>query len=203
MDVMEAMMARRSIRKYKPNPVSEEKINELLEAARLAPSGTNHQPWRFVIVKDPEVKEKISKAAFNQRSLTEAPVILVGCADLMPYGRDTRKRLQELVDAGAIGPESFENYRDLDEPKDLNTLKKLAPHAMLNVAIAMEHIALRAVSSGLGTCWIQLMKAQEIAQILDLPEHMIITGLMPVGVPDQNPPPRPRISLEDIVLKVI
>lgn len=203
MDVKEAILARRSIRKYKPDPVSEEIVTELLEAARWAPSGTNHQPWRFVVVRNPEVKVKIREAAFNQKPLTEAPVVLVCCADLTPYARDTRKRIEELVAAGALDPSSLENYPGLSQSKEPDALKKLAPHAMLNVAIAMEHIALRAVSLGLGTCWIQLMKAREIAKILELPEHLIITGLMPVGYPDQNPAPRPRVSLADIIYKVV
>lgn len=203
MDVKEAILARRSIRKYKPDPVSEAMITELLEAARWAPSGTNHQPWRFVVVRKPEVKVRIREAAFNQKHLTEAPVVLVCCADLTPYAKDTRKRIEELVEAGALEASSLENYPGLNQPKDPESLKKLAPHAMLNVAIAMEHIALRAVSLGLGTCWIQLMKAREIAKILELPEHLMITGLMPVGVPDQDPAPRPRVPLAEIIYKVV
>lgn len=77
------------------------------------------------------------------------------------------------------------------------------PHASLNVAIAMENIALRAVSLGLGTCIVQLMKAKKIAEILCLPENLIITALMPVGFPDENPMPRPRLALEEIIYKEI
>lgn len=203
MDVKEAILARRSIRKFRPDPISEELVTELLEAARWAPSGTNHQPWRFVVVRNPEVKAQIRQAAFNQKPLTEAPVVLVCCADLTPYAKDTRKRIEELVEAGALEPSSLETYPGLKQSADPEALKKIAPHAMLNVAIAMEHIALRAVSLGLGTCWIQLMKAREIAKILGLPDTMIITGLMPVGVPDQAPAPRPRFPLADIIYKIL
>ena len=203
MDIKTAMIERRSIRKYKPDPVPDEMLQELIEAARLAPSGTNHQPWRFIVVKNQNVKEQIQAAAFNQKFLSQAPILLVCCADLMTYARDTRKRLQELVDAGVFGPESFDIYPDIDKPKDANTLKAFIPHAMLNVALAVEHISLRAVSLGLGTCWVQLMKAKQISHILELPEHLVITALMPVGFPDQNPVPRPRVSVQDIVYKVV
>ncbi len=203
MDIKMAMMERRSIRKFKADPITDDMVQELLEAARLAPSGTNHQPWRFIVVKNQEVKERIQAAAFNQRFLSEAPILLVCCADLSTYAYNTKKRLQELIDAGVFGPEAFNSYPDIDKPKDANTLKAFIPHAMLNVGLAMEHIALRAVSLGLGTCWVQLMKAKQVAQILELPEHLVITGLMPVGFPDQNPAPRPRVSIQDIVFKVV
>ena len=58
MDVSEAIKKRRSIRKFKPDPIPEEKIRLLLESARLAPSGTNTQPWRFVVIKDNDTKKK-------------------------------------------------------------------------------------------------------------------------------------------------
>ncbi|MBC2723969.1 nitroreductase family protein [Desulfosporosinus sp.] len=203
MDIKITMMERRSIRKYKADPVSDEMLLELMEAARLAPSGTNHQPWRFIVVKNQTIKEQIQAAAFNQKFLSQAPILLVCCADLMTYANDTKKRLQELIDAGVFGPEAFESYPGIDQPKDANALKAFIPHAMLNVGLAMEHIALRAVSLGLGTCFVQLMKAKQIAQILEMPEHLVITGLMPVGFPDQNPVQRPRVSVQDIIYKVV
>jgi Nitroreductase len=203
LDIKTAITERRSIRKYRPDPVPDDMLQELMEAARLAPSGTNHQPWRFIVVKNQEVKERIQAAAFNQVFLSQAPVLLVCCADLMTYARDTRKRLQELIDAGVFGPEAFDGYPDIDKPKDQAALKAFIPHAMLNAAIATEHIALRAVSLGLGTCWVQLMKAKQIAQILEMPDNLVITALMPVGFPDQNPAPRPRVSVQDIVYKMI
>ncbi|TGE36400.1 nitroreductase [Desulfosporosinus fructosivorans] len=203
MDIKLAMQERRSIRNYKSEPVAEELLQELLEAARLAPSGTNQQPWRFVIVKKQDMKERIQAAAFNQKFLSQAPILLVCCADLSTYAHNTRKRLQELVDAGAFGSEALDSYPNIDGPKDANTLKGYIPHAMLNVAIAMEHIALRAVSLGLGTCFVQLMRAKQVAEILELPEHLVITGLMPIGYPDQNPAARPRVSSQEIVYKVV
>lgn len=203
MDVKTAILSRRSIRKYKSEPVSDDLIYELLEAARWAPSGTNHQPWRFVVVRDSEVKQRIKDAAFNQKFLTEAPVLLVCCADVNTYSQNTRKRVQELVDAGVFESETLETYPGLNQPQDSESLKKFVPHAMLNVAIALQNIALRAVELGLGTCYVQLMKASQIAEILGLPKNLVVTALMPVGYPDQNPPPRPRVVHEEIIYKQI
>src|SRR5680860_308156 len=203
MDVKTAIMERRSIRKYKQDAVSDQMVNDLLEAARLAPSGTNQQPWRFVVVRDQKVKSQIEAVAFNQKFLSQAPVLLVCCADLMTYAKNTRKRIQELIDAGVMGPEAFDSYPGLDEPKDMEAVKSFIPHAMLNVALAMENIALRAVSLGLGTCIVQLMKAKKIAEILELPSNLVITALMPVGFPDQNPVARPRVALDEIIYRII
>lgn len=203
LDVKTAMLERHSIRKYKSDPVPDDMLQELLEAARLAPSGTNHQPWRFIVVKNQEVKDKIQAAAFNQKFLSEVPVLLVCCADLSTYATNTRKRIQELIDSGVFGLEAFNSYPDIDKPIEPSALKLFIPHAMLNVAIAVEHIALRAVSLGLGTCWVQLMKAKQIAQILELPDNLVITALMPVGFPNQSPGLRPRVRVQDIVYKVV
>ena len=81
-DVLKAIRDRRSIRRFKPEPISDHLINVLLESARLAPSGTNSQPWRFVVVKDEDTKKKLQLAANNQRHVGAAPVVIVCCADL-------------------------------------------------------------------------------------------------------------------------
>ena len=85
MDVFEAIKSRRSIRSYLDKPVEEEKLLRVLEAGRLAPSAKNLQEWKFLIVKDKELKKKLVVAANNQHFLTEAPVIIVGCATLVNY----------------------------------------------------------------------------------------------------------------------
>lgn len=79
MDVLSTIKGRRSIRKYSTQPVEEEKLLKILEAARLSPSAHNHQNWKFIIVKNPATKEKLVEAAFGQSFLGEAPIILVSC----------------------------------------------------------------------------------------------------------------------------
>jgi nitroreductase len=80
MDVCDAIAFRRSIRDYLDKPVEEEKIKKVLEAGRLAPSAGNRQEWRFVIVKDKELREKLMKAAGDQKFVAEAPVVIAACA---------------------------------------------------------------------------------------------------------------------------
>ncbi len=80
MEFYEVVKRRRSIRKYKTTPVEEDKIARVLEAGRLAPSAANRQPWHFIVVKNPKVKEELRKA-YNRDWFVNAPVIVVVCAD--------------------------------------------------------------------------------------------------------------------------
>jgi nitroreductase len=79
MNVFDAIKKRRSIRKYKETVVEQEKLNTVLEAARLAPSAANRQPWAFIVVTDPQMKERL-RSSYNEEWFIEAPVIIVACA---------------------------------------------------------------------------------------------------------------------------
>jgi len=76
MNVFEAIETRRSVRRYKPKPVPDEHLKQILEAARLAPSAGNRQPWRFVVVRRPELRKKLGAAACNQTWISDAGVIV-------------------------------------------------------------------------------------------------------------------------------
>ncbi len=80
MTVMEAIEKRRSVRAYKKDPIPEEKLLRVLDAARLAPSANNRQAWKFVVVKDEEKRKKLIKAAANQSFVGEAPVVIAAVA---------------------------------------------------------------------------------------------------------------------------
>ncbi len=199
MDVSEAIKKRRSIRKFKPDPIPEEKIRLLLESARLAPSGTNTQPWRFIVVKDDDTKRELQEAAHNQRHIKSAPVIIVCCADLKAF-KEFPERVDELIESGALP----ERTREVFIPylkKGMSTVTKdaLMIAAAANVAIAVEHIVLQAVEIGLGTCWVRWYEDNKIKEILDIPKHVEVMALLPVGVPDEEPVPRPRLNLDKIV----
>ncbi len=81
MDCLEALMSRRSIRRYKDDPVGDADLLTILEAARFAPSAGNLQPCSFVVVKDPATRAQIREAAFNQELLATAPLVIVVCVD--------------------------------------------------------------------------------------------------------------------------
>lgn len=79
MSVLETIKRRQSIRRYKEDPIPEEVLFRVLEAARLAPSGKNLQPWKFIIVKDQTLKEKLAAASLGQRFIAKAPLVIVAC----------------------------------------------------------------------------------------------------------------------------
>lgn len=76
---MDAMKTRRSIRRYKPDPVPEELLKAVLNAARLAPTANNAQPWRMIVVRDEDTKRKLVAGANGQKFIAQAPVVIVAC----------------------------------------------------------------------------------------------------------------------------
>ena len=79
MDVMEAIRTRRSVRSYDSRPIPDEVMERLKDSLRLAPSACNYQPWKFILVTDPELKRALAKASMDQHFIAEAPLIVVGC----------------------------------------------------------------------------------------------------------------------------
>lgn len=88
MDFYEVIKKRKSVRKYKSNPIPDNVLNRILEVGRIAPSAKNIQPWRFIVVKDPEIKKKVAEASRGQLWIADADVILIGCAlEKIAWGR--------------------------------------------------------------------------------------------------------------------
>lgn len=196
----EAIKRRRSIRKFKAKSVPEEHIMELIEAARLAPSGCNAQPWRFKIVKDNETKMKLVEAAHNQTFIGQAPIVLVCCADVSDYIEGSASGIQDLGKIGAVKGNIVNIIcRNVDEMKKMS-ISEIGPRIAANVAIAIEHIVLRALDFDLGTCWIRALEEDKIRAIFGWDENIYPVALLPVGYPDEDPAPRKRLKIEDIVI---
>ncbi len=159
------LKARRSIRRYKPDPVPEEMIAQLLEAGRWAPSASNRQPWTFIVIQDPQVRQEVARhaayAVIRWKHAEEAPLLIVLCGDAR------------------------------------NPFYKQFLHE--DIGLAGANIMLQARALGLGTCWIGGLDRKALAAVLKLPDHMEIVGLLTVGFPAEDPPPRPRKPLAEIV----
>jgi len=205
--VSEAINQRRSIRSFRSDPVSGDAIREILEAARLAPSGSNRQPWRFIVVTGKEEKTGLRKICFDQAFIEEAPVVFVCCIDLTAYARAAReKRSQEFVDYGVT--ETLSGYfadpaiRELFLNAPDTDLNAHFMTALANTYIAVEHMVLTATALGLGSCWVGAIGSpEEMNPLFHLPPTTIVVALLPVGHPVKIPPPRPRISLDSILLR--
>jgi len=187
--VKEAIEQRRSIRKFKTDPVPDELIDQMLEAARLAPSGTNRQPWRFQVIKNAELKKKLAEeAAFGNQLVANAPVIVACGSELLTF-----------VKGHKLAPPGGEYYgADSD---DLDELRKFQADAHIYTAIAVEHMVLTATAIGLGTCWLQRLRFGQVGKILGWPRHIPVFTFLLVGYADEQPAAKPRVAVEDIVLK--
>lgn len=183
MDVMQAIRERRSIRRYLPDPVPEEALHTILEAARWAPSWTNTQCWRLIVVGDQETKSKLAETLRTMKpkgknssteAVREAPIVIVACAE-----------------RGLSGC-----YRSEDK-KGAPVTDKGEWWFMFDLGLAMQNVTLAAHSLGLGTVHIGFFDTGEVARILDIPDNIAVVELMALGRPDETPPTRPRKEISE------
>jgi nitroreductase len=174
MEVIEAIKARRSIRKYKTTPVDDKTVEQVLEAARWAPSWKNNQCWRFIVVRDSNIKMELAGTLSDDNPAREAvmsaPVVIVACAELGKSG----------YNRGEIATDKGEWY-------------------MFDVALAVQNLMLAAHSQGLGTVPLGLFDAKKAAGVLKVPDGLCVVEMTPLGYPDQEPKARPRKELSEIV----
>jgi nitroreductase len=196
MDMLEAIGRRRSIRKFKPDAVDRGLITQVLEAARLAPSGSNVQPWKFVVVRSAQKRNLLCEAAYGQPMFREAPVVVVALGDRKVF-RKRLRRGKELVEIGAVEASVMEKVGQVyaARAKDPAAVDRTI---LANCMIAIDHLTLAATGLGLGSCWVVLMKADEVARVLQIPDEMFPVAMIPIGYADQDPPPRPRYPLDEI-----
>ncbi len=131
----EAISQRRSVRKFKPDNIPDEIIDQMLEAARLAPSASNRQPWRFQVIRDPALKQTLfDEATFGSKHILEAPVIIACGSELLTF-----------VKGHKLAPPGSEYFGA--ESEDWEELKKFIPDGHMNTFIAVEHMVFRVVGS--------------------------------------------------------
>jgi nitroreductase len=181
MDLMQAIKERRSVRRYRPDPVSDHAVNAVLEAARWAPSWANTQCWRFVVVQDAETKEKLAGAVISPvpgrenragAAIRSAPVVIVACAEL---GRSGYYKGQRATDKG--------------------------DWFMFDVALAMQNLTLAAHAAGLGTVHVGLFDAKEVGRVVGVPEGVVVVEMTPLGYPDEKPAAPMRKELPEVVFR--
>ncbi len=197
----EVIQERRSIRKYQTRSVPREDLEKIIEAARLAPSGTNRQPWRYVLLSSEEEKEKLAGAVM-QPFVLQAPALFVCCLDRKAYTRGlVEKRMKELVQTNVISEEAAGYIYKRKMPE--HTEEVVIPaSAYVDLGIAVEHMVLMAASLGLGSCWVRLFSQQQVQESLRLDQNIEVVALLPVGYPDEDPAPRPRLSRDDIMIEL-
>ena len=172
MGILPAILKRKSIRHYSRRDIEDDKLRRVLEAARLAPSAKNRQEWKFIVVKDNELKQKLVKAAKEQKFVGEANVVIVACGTQPDY----------IMTCGQ-------------------------PAYTVDIAIAVEHMALQAAEEGLGSCWIGAFYEDEVKEILGIPQNVRVPCMLTLGYPATEMLSKPRQfccqrkKLEEIVYK--
>lgn len=168
MKFSELIINRQSVRKYIDKPVEQSKIDKCLEAARLAPSASNSQPWKYIIVDNSDLKEKVAKATYSNavtfnKFAIQAPVLVAIILEksklITQIGSQIKKKEWALMDIG----------------------------------ITAEHFCLQATELGLGTCMIGWFNENKIKNILDIPEDKTIGLIISLGYPPSNYPLRTKI----------
>lgn len=158
---------RQSVRKYQTTLVEREKLQLLIEAVRLAPSASNSQPWKLIIVDDPELKEKVARATFNRiisfnSFAPEAPVIAVFTLE--------KPRLITQI-GGRLKQREF---------------------PLIDIGIAAEHFCLQAAELGLGSCLLGWFDERTIQQLLNIPRKTRIGLVITLGYPVEGYPLREK-----------
>ena len=169
MTLKDAIQLRRSVRRFQDRPVSREIITDLLDMARWAPHA--NECWRFVVVQDEEIKEKMAAAA-RQQWMASAPVIVVVGSDLMER-------------PGIAGRWDAYKFRSVFPIQD--------------TAAAIQNLMLTAVEHGLGTCWIGSFNEGDVARIVHFPFAVRPLAMVVIGYPADEPKERKRRPLEDVV----
>jgi nitroreductase len=207
-DFLNILNSRKSIRRYKPDPVPDEMIDKILEAARWAPTGENYQPWRFIVIRDQEMRNKIGDLALEGSGSRmtswyclnelqqrfegiEDPVKRAGVLEYMYSGRVSEFCKQSPVVIAVIG--------------DLRVGSVDVPY---DCCAALENMTLQAHAMGLGSCWVygpvaSTRDAIRFKELLGIPTAMgdyKVVSYLAVGYPlEQRRFPRPKMELEEMV----
>ncbi|MGQ9705845.1 MAG: nitroreductase family protein [bacterium] len=195
MELKEAIIGRRSIRKYKPDPIPKEDIETIIELASWAPSGSNMQQWKFIVIQDAILKEKLKDAIEN-----------VAREIFNKYKNDTDlvKRLQNSLPAytffinapiviACIVEEVPSTSGKIMDSRGVYS-STISIVGLSSISAAIQNLLLTAFSMGYGTCWMTgpLIAKKEMEEILEIkrPHHLV--ALIPIGKPDEVPIPKPR-----------
>ncbi len=198
MDTFEAIYARRSMKAFDPeHRFTEEEEHELLEAAIQAPTSFNIQHWRFVVVRDPALRQRIRTEFGNdQAQMTDASLLVVVAADVMAwqkeperYWRNAPTEVAELL-VNWMGP--FHEGREWLQRDE----------AQRSIGMAMQTLMLAAKAMGYDSCPMIGFDIDKVAELIKLPEDHVMGPMVAIGVGTKNPWPKPgQLALDEVVFE--
>ena len=199
MDLLTAIQTRVSIRDYKEEPVPEEIIQQLLQAAIRAPSGENLQPWKFIIIKDPKIKEKIGKLsvqAAKKHFTAQISELEKRFAEIQD-----KERRETIIRSLTSG--SRMKFIETAPLLIVACADKEAPNYTQGVSAAIQNILLTAHDLGLGGCWTTLSlliseTKNALYKLLEIPKTIEIIAVITLGYPSRTPRLRSRKSADEV-----
>ena len=191
--------SRRSIRRYRPDPIPRETIDRLLEAATCAPSAHNRQPWRFAVITSPDTKERLASAMGDRLRADRARD--GDAPDAIE--RDVRRSHERIVNAPAVVVACL-SMRDMDRYPDERRTSAERTMAIQSVSLAVQNLLLMAHAVGLGACWMcaPLFCPDAVRETLSLPTDWEAQALITLGVPADVGQARTRQTVASITLYV-
>lgn len=196
--ILELMKSRRSVRRFKPEPPPRDAIEKLLEAAVSAPSASNKQPWRFLVVTDRALVKRLADAVRGSVETIAAHVEPSFAASFRAYG-DYFTRFE---DAPVVIVPLYRSLTVLSNMVDAGLPKAARGHielmennsGLIGTALAMQNLLLMAHSLGLGASGMTgpLVALGALREILDVPASWQVAALIPVGFPAEEPAPTAR-----------
>jgi len=181
---------RASIRRFQNKPVPEEVLQEMLEAARLSPSGGNEQPWAFGVITDPRLIGEISRLAHGQEWIARAPLLIVLCTVCVEDAR---------------GGRDIQMHRYPRHAQALAEIPQLLYWALNQeehqTKIPGTHMVLAALEHGVGSCWVSRFDVEGVAELLNLPSHYLPSDILVFGYPEIQQTPRSKKGLDEIVFR--
>ncbi|MGD9947166.1 MAG: nitroreductase family protein [Desulfobulbus sp.] len=199
--VKQCIEQRHSVRSFTDEPISEAQIMQILEAARQAPSSLNSQPWRFAVITDQATRNWIATKEVSRKQswLATAPAIIVCCADLEGYVRDSQAAAFFYKENKLMDQEPMEGIEAYVAREESNSMAARFGAGAMNVGIAVSFMMLRATEMGLATCWVGMFDEEQLKNRLGLASETRVVCLLALGHPNEEQvPPRIRKPLAEI-----
>lgn len=193
--VKDAIEARRSIRRFQPEPIPHADLIEILRQAGEAPSANNVQPWRFVVVTDPETKALLQEAAYNQAQVTSAPAVILVTSDM----EDVMAHLDEIPHPGMAEEQKERVVAGLQASFGKQSVAERGQFGLTQTNIALGFLMLAAQGMGYSTVPMLGFDQAKVRQILGLSENVRFAAMLPVGRAAEEGFPKHRHSLDRIV----
>ncbi|MGD1859691.1 MAG: nitroreductase family protein [Leptolyngbyaceae cyanobacterium] len=180
----EAIEQRRAARAFRPDPIPQAVLAEILQLGVRSPSGYNLQPWRFVVVQEPANKEKLRACAFDQSQITEAPVVLICCGDRRVNQTDYIESVINIGKAAGGVNDAFADYMRQAIPQLFEykpCFDSMEAWTNRHVMLAVAHLMIAAKSFGVDTCPMEGFVSAQVKEAFNLPSEVDVCCILPMG----------------------